>query len=70
MSTEKFFILISNIRQKLLEAEPNSLATLPKIYRSFDSFDASRLTVATEDFFWGLENYNLLLKKDESNVLP
>ena len=68
----KLFILInlvlSRIKQKLLEAGTNTIATLPKIYRSVDSYDG-KSKVGINEFFFGLTNYGINLRKEEANVI-
>lgn len=60
--------MVSRIRQKLLETGKNTIATLPKIYRSVESFDGKN-KVNYNDFFFGLTNYGINLRKEEANVI-
>jgi Ca2+-binding EF-hand superfamily protein len=60
-------VVLSRIRQKLLEAGTNTIATLPKIYRSVDTFDGKN-KVGINEFFNGLTNYGINLRKEEANV--
>ncbi len=56
------------IKQKLLEKGANTLATLPKVFKSMPSFDGkSRVNVT--DFFNGLAYYGLQLRKEDSVTL-
>jgi Ca2+-binding EF-hand superfamily protein len=61
-------IVTSGIKQKLLEAGTNTIATLPRVFRSLSSFDGKN-TVSINDFFYGLSNYGVNLKKEEALVL-
>ena len=60
-------IVISRIRQKLLEAGTNTIATLPKVYKTTQSYDGNQKVNYT-DFFSGIEMYGIILRKEEMNV--
>lgn len=62
------FLVVSRIRQKLLESGTNTIATLPKVYRCSTSFDGKN-KVNYDDFFLGLANYGINLRKEEMNVI-
>ena len=60
--------MISLIKQKLLEKGTNTLATLPKVFKSMSSFDGkSRVNIT--DFFNALAFYGLQLRKEDSVTL-
>ena len=56
------FSKLSRIRQKLLELGANTLATLPKIFKSKPSFD----NINVQYFFEGLKIYHLHIIKEET----
>ena len=61
-------IVISRIRQKLLEAGTNTIATLPKVYKTTQSYDGNQKVNYT-DFFSGIEMYGIILRKEEKTLL-
>jgi hypothetical protein len=74
MNTEIFFDckiffnkVISRIRQKLLETGANTIATIPKFYRTVESFDGKN-NVGVYDFLAGLQSFGINLRNEEANV--
>jgi Ca2+-binding EF-hand superfamily protein len=59
---------MSLLRQKLLEAGTNTIATLPKVFRSYSSCDGSG-KIDINDFFDGLQKYGIYLRKEEMKLL-
>ena len=62
------FELLSRMRQKLLELGPNTIATLPKVFKSKPSFD-SHSDLSVQDFFEGLQGYGLHITKEDAVLL-
>lgn len=60
--------MISLIKQKLLEKGANTIATLPKVFKSQPSYDG-RSKVNVTDFFNALAYYGLQLRKEEALTL-
>jgi Ca2+-binding EF-hand superfamily protein len=60
---------MSLLRQKLLEAGTNSISTLPKVFRSYQSCDPTALKVDINDFFDGLQKYGIYLRKEEMKLI-
>ncbi len=58
----------SKIRQKLLEAGTNTIATLPKVFKSASSYDGNQ-KVSVNEFFEGLQGYGIYLRKEEVKLL-
>ncbi len=58
----------SKIRQKLLEAGTNTIATLPKVFKSSSSYDGNQ-RVGLNEFFEGLQGYEIYLRKEEVKLL-
>ena len=56
------------MRQKLLELGANTIATLPKLFKSKSSYDGSR-HIHVSDFFDGLKLYGLHIIKEEAVLL-
>jgi Ca2+-binding EF-hand superfamily protein len=59
---------MSLLRQKLLEAGTNTIATLPKVFKSYPSCDGNQ-KVDINDFFDGLQKYGIYLRKEEMKLL-
>jgi Ca2+-binding EF-hand superfamily protein len=62
-------LVISLLRQKLLEAGTNTIATLPKVFKSYQSCDPINQKVEIMDFFDGLQQYGIYLRKEEMNLI-
>jgi hypothetical protein len=62
------FSKLSRISQKLLELGANTLATLPKIFKSKPSFD-NHADINVQYFFEGLKIYDLHIIKEEAVLL-
>ncbi len=60
--------MISGIKQKLLEKGANTIATLPKVFRSTPSFDGKN-KVNIYDFFNAVASYGVNLTKEDSGIL-
>jgi len=58
----------SRIRQKLLEAGTNTIATLPRVYKSMQSYDGNQ-KVGYSCFFAGIEMYGIMITKEEKTLL-
>ena len=56
------------MRQKLLELGANTIATLPKLFKSKPSFDGT-CHVHVSDFFQGLQYYGYNIIKEEAVLL-
>ena len=56
------------MRQKLLELGANTIATLPKLFKSKPSFDGV-CHVHVSDFFQGLQYYGYNIIKEEAVLL-
>ncbi len=61
-------IVTSGIKQKLLERGANTIATLPRMFKSMTSFDGNS-NVSINCFFTALSNYGINLRKEESVLL-
>ena len=66
--SNELFELLSRMRQKLLELGPNTIATLPKVFKSKPSYD-NNADVNVQDFFEGLQMYGLHIIKEEAVLL-
>jgi len=60
--------VISGIKQKLLERGANTIATLPKVFKSLPSFDG-KSRVSINDFYYALSSFGINLTKEESLTL-
>ena len=56
------------MRQKLLELGANTIATLPKLFKSRPSFDG-QCHIHVSDFFEGLKYYGYNIIKEEAVLL-
>ena len=61
-------LVISKIRQKLLEKGANTIATLPRLFKSLPSFDGDSKVHAT-DFFNALNSIGLNLIKEDAVLI-
>jgi Ca2+-binding EF-hand superfamily protein len=59
---------MSLIKQKLLEAGTNTIATLPKVFKSASSYDGKQ-KVGINEFFEGLQGYGIYLRNEEIKLL-
>jgi len=55
------------MRQRLLEGGTNSIAILPKTFRSAESFDGNE-KISSSDFFLALDKFGVQLRKEEAVV--
>lgn len=60
--------MVGGIKQKLLEAGTNTIATLPKVFKASPSYNGTN-KVDINDFFASLQSYGLFLTKDDSVLL-
>jgi hypothetical protein len=58
---------MSLLRQKLLEAGTNTIATLPKVFHSYSSCIGNKIDI--NDFFDSLQKYGIYLRKEEMKLL-
>lgn len=61
-------LVLSRMKQKLLELAPNTIATLPKLFKSKPSYD-QKGHIHVSDFFDGLRHYGLHIIKEEAVLL-
>jgi hypothetical protein len=66
--TYLFNLVISGIKQKLLERGANTIGSLPRVFRSFPSFDG-KSGVSGNDFFNALSSFGLGLRKEDNLIL-
>ena len=66
--SNSLFELLSRMKQKLLELGANTIATLPKLFKSKPSFDGC-CHVHVSDFFESLRLYGLAIVKEEAVLL-
>ena len=57
--------VISGIKQKLIECGANTIASLPKVFKSLPSYDG-KSSVSCNDFFNSLSSFGLGLRKEEN----
>ena len=62
------FLVLSRMRQKLLELGANTIATLPKLFKSKPSFDGI-CHINAQDFFESLKYYGYNIIKEEAVLL-
>ena len=62
------FELLSRMRQKLFELGANTIATLPKLFKSRPSYDGNT-HIHVSDFFESLKYYGLHIIKEEAVLL-
>ena len=66
--SNNYFSLISVIRQKLLEKGANTIATLPRLFKAFPSYDGiSKLNES--DFYQALTAAGLHLSKEDERLI-
>ena len=63
-----YIIVISKIKQKLLEKGANTIATLPRLFKSLPSFDGTS-KVQTNDFFNALDSIGLHIIKEDAVLI-
>lgn len=66
--SNSLFELLSRMRQKLLELGANTIATLPKLFKSKSSYDQNG-HIHVSDFFDSLQLYGLHIIKEEAVLL-
>ena len=62
------YLVLSRMKQKLLELGANTIATLPKLFKSKSSYDG-KTHVHASDFFGGLSSYGLKIVKEEAVLI-
>ena len=62
------YLVLSRMKQKLLELGANTIATLPKLFKSKSSYDG-KTHVHVSDFFDGLSSYGLKIVKEEAVLI-
>lgn len=63
-----YILVLSRMRQKLLELGANTIATLPKVFKSKSSYD-QHSHIHVSDFFDALRLYGLHIIKEEAVLL-
>lgn len=66
--SNKYFEIISKLRLKLLEKGANTIATLPRLFKSLPSYDG-RNHVNFDDFFNGLNSIGINVFKEDASII-